>query len=163
MSHKRIPVEISDITKVSLRDYLVTKNYTGGWDDWVYDILKEIAVNAKIMLVAGSTTTLDKRKVAFTEDDINKVTISHNEEFKGDVTLTVGEVLNEGLCNSYKIQKFVNQKLENKEKIASFEEYINDIIKSNLNIVLLQSYSADLTKEIKEIKEPDTRKTDKKQ
>ena len=163
MSHTRIPIEISETTKVALRDYLVTKKYIGGWDDWVYDKLKEIAINAKIMLVTGSTTTLDKRKVAFTEDDINKVIIRHDEAFKGDATLTVGDVLNEGLCNSYKIQKFVNEKLENKDKITSFEQYINEVIKSNFNVILLQSYSDSLTKEIKEIKEPDTPKTDKKQ
>jgi len=154
MSHVRLPIEISESTKIALRDYLVAKKYTGGVDDWLYDKLKEVAINAKIMLVAGSTVTNKKVKVAFTEDDINKITVQHDEAFKGDMTLTIGEVMNEGLTNSYKIQKFVDQKLESKDKVASFEKYINEVLESNLNMVLIQSYQDSLIKEVKDIKEP---------
>ncbi len=58
--HKTIPIEISEESKISLRDYLVEQKYIGGWDDWIYDRLKEIAINTKALMLTENVTTIDK-------------------------------------------------------------------------------------------------------
>lgn len=153
--HKIIPIRISEESKISLRDYLVEQKYTSGWDDWIYDRLKEIAINTKALILAENVTTIDKRKVKFTESDIEKIEIRH-ENLSGDgiTTFTVGLKMYEGLTNGYKIQKFIDIKLGEKDGLTTFEKYINEQIDSRLKRILLQSYNSELDEEKKALDIP---------
>lgn len=162
--HKEIPIIVSEQSKISLRDFLVEKSYSGGWDDYIYDKLKEISLNTKALILTGELSTVDKRKVTFTESDLADIKIIHKElPSKDKTTFTVGIIMYEALENSYKIQSFADKKLKSKEPISSFEEYINDSMQAVLKNAIINSYNNELDKERKEIKNPNTPKPNKKQ
>jgi len=153
MTHERIPVFISEEHKIQLREHLTEQNYAGGWDDWLYDRFKDICIGSQGTIVSGKVSTLQGMTFKITKKDIEKLSVRFKKSFKGEGTRTMftfGPKMYQGLLNSWKIQEFVDNKLKSPKK--SFEEFIDNAVKVNLNTILLKTYTSDLDDELAVLK-----------
>lgn len=148
---KLLPFHLTKEKKTVLQDFLIEKKYTGNWEDWIFDRLKDIIAKTQSDLQNGFSNN-GKAQIKINAEIISKVKIpSIKSETPGELCkFSCGEKTYYYLETACRIENHLRK--TDKADLVSFEQFMDTVVNTQVNALYVGSVLDEIDAERNQIK-----------